>query len=423
MTTEVGDQKLSPQAMAAILEVTSRLASAHDVSAMLDQVVEAARHLLEAEEALVWKTDSEADHLVPAAGAGRPEIRAASHRGAIGACARERRLIIVTDCASDPCFDPATDNPCGLNCRCMLALPLVDHADELLGVLQVFNSRSGVFDRDDQLLAQALAAQCALVLERIRASSESRRGQRMHRELEMAREVQMSTLPDVMPELAGYEVFGLFRPAGLTGGDTFDLIQIDQGFFILMGDATGHGIAPALSAIQMQGMLRVAFRAGADLESAFVHVNNQLLEDLPADRFVTAFVGLLDPERHRLRFHSGGQGPIFLYRAAEGDCKRYGPTSFPLAAAHLDAIPPASELEMAPGDILALLSDGIFEYHNRNDELFGEQRVRELIRAGSELPVDELSARIFEAVEDFAEGAEQGDDMTVVLVKRRTESK
>ncbi len=122
----------------------------------------------------------------------------------------------------------------------------------------------------------------------------------------------------------------------------------------------------------MQAMLRIAFRLGADLESAFMHVNNCLAETLPADRFITAFIGLLDPSTHRMRFHSGGQGPILHYQAGAGTCVRYKPTSFPLGAMPLTRLKPALTLEMLPGDILALLSDGFYEYRN----LAGEQSAR-----------------------------------------------
>ena len=132
----------------------------------------------------------------------------------------------------------------------------------------------------------------------------------------MARVVQMSTLPATMPAIPGYDVYGTFEPAELTGGDTFDLALLDQGLLVVLGDATGHGIAPALSVTQMQAMLRMAFRLGADLETAFMQVNNQLAETLPDDRFITAFIGLLDPSTHQLRFHSGGQGPILHFQAA-----------------------------------------------------------------------------------------------------------
>ena len=300
----------------------------------------------------------------------------------------------------------------------MLTLPLVDHKDVLVGVMQVLNKSGGVFDEDDEALATALAAQCAVALQRVRMTAALIEGEKMRQALEMAREVQMSTLPAVMPKVASYDVCGTFQSADLTGGDTFDLSMLDQGLLIVLGDATGHGIAPALSVTQMHAMLRMAFRLGADLQTAFVEVNNRLTETLAADRFITAFVGLLNPLTHRLHFHSGGQAPILYYRATTGACARYMPTSFPLGAMPLAALKPAVTIDMLAGDILVLLSDGIYEAQNGRGEEFGETRVQELVQAHHKKPMAEWLALLFESVKAFAGGTNQQDDMTAVVVKR-----
>jgi phosphoserine phosphatase len=168
----------------------------------------------------------------------------------------------------------------------------------------------------------------------------------------------------------------------------------------------------------MQAMLRVAFRLGASLETAFTQVNNQLADTLPDDRFITAFIGLLDVQSHRLRFHSGGQGPILHYQAATGACARHKPTSFPLAAMPLTTLRPAVTLEMQPGDVLVLLSDGIYEYASADGEEFGEARVREVVAARHAGTAEALCEALLAAVKAFAKGAPQEDDMTLVLVRR-----
>jgi Stage II sporulation protein E (SpoIIE) len=131
----------------------------------------------------------------------------------------------------------------------------------------------------------------------------------LEREIELAREIQLAALPASMPAVAGYDGAGLFRPAGPTGGDLFDFVRLpDARLLLLLGDATGHGLGPALSATQVTAMVRVALRLGATLDQTFRHVNDQLVEDLPADRFVTAFLGLLDPRTHAVHYHSAGCG-------------------------------------------------------------------------------------------------------------------
>lgn len=404
--------------MRAILEVTSALAAPFDLMTMLAEVVAAAKQVLGAERGSVWLRDPATDELVLEVATEMKQVRVSSGVGLVGACALARRIINVPNCYSDPRFDPTVDKASGYRTRCMLTLPLIDHNDALVGVMQVLNKNDGVFDADDEVLAAALAAQCAVALQRVRMTEALIEGEKMRQALEMAREVQMSTLPATMPRLPGYDLCGTSRPAELTGGDTFDLAQFDQGLLVVLGDATGHGIAPALSVTQMQAMLRVAFGLGADLESAFKQVNNRLAETLPPDRFITAFIGLLDPVTHRLRFHSGGQGPILHYQAADKICALYKPTSFPLGAMPLSQLKPAVTLELLPGDILILLSDGIYEYRDAAGEQFGDRRVQDIVAGHCDKPMAELLNILIQAVDAFARGAPQEDDMTAVLVKR-----
>ena len=134
-------------------------------------------------------------------------------------------------------------------------------------------------------------------------------GEKMRQELEIAREVQLSTLPAAMPTVPGYDTHGFFQPAGADRRRHLRSGADRAGLLIVLGDATGHGIGPALSVTQMQAMLKMAFRLGADLETAFMEVNNLLADTLAEDRFVTAFIGLLDPESHTRALHQRRTGP------------------------------------------------------------------------------------------------------------------
>jgi len=223
-----------------------------------------AKQVLGADRGSVWLYDDATRELVLEVATGIKPVRVPWDAGLVGACAQSRRIINVPDCYADPRFDASTDRATGFHTRCSLTLPLIDHQEALIGVMQVLNKDGGVFDGGDEMLAAALAAQCAIALARVRMTEALIEGERLKRELELARLVQLSSLPAVMPLIPGYDVHGLFLPAEQTGGDTFDLAQIEQGVLIVLGDAAGHGIAPALSVVQMQAMLRMAFRLGAD---------------------------------------------------------------------------------------------------------------------------------------------------------------
>lgn len=399
--------------------MTRALAAPYELRTMLAEVAAAATRVLHAERASVWLLDAARDELHIEVASDLGQLRVPVGTGFVGSCAQSRQPINVPDCYADPRFNAEVDRATGFRTRCMLTLPLVDDRGELVGVMQILNRLVGVFDGGDEALGLALAAQCAVALTRVRMTEQVIAGELMRQELQLASQMQLSTLPSSMPQVEGYEMHASFRPASLTGGDTYDLALIGQGLLIVLGDATGHGIAPALSVTQMHAMLRMAFRLGADLETAFRQVNDQLASTLPDGHFVTAFIGLLDTATHRLRFLSGGQAPILLARAPDGACSSWRATSFPMGAMPLAKPRPAVEVDLAPGDRLVLLSDGVYEAEDAAGAQFGRARVERLLRAQAAATPTQLADRLLEAVRDFAGGAAQGDDITTVIVGRR----
>jgi len=410
--------RLSRQEMEVILAVTRALAAPFDLPALLVEVTAAARRVLHAERGSVWLLEEATAELVLEVSADLGQVRVAVGHGLVGACARDGRLINVPDCYADPRFDASVDRSSGFHTRCSLTLPLVDHQARLIGVMQLLNRHRGVFDAADEALAEALAAQCAVALSRARMTAALVAAEALRREAELAQKVQRSALPSRLPVVAGYDMHASFLPASLTGGDTYDLLAVEQGLLVVLGDAAGHGLAPALAVMQMQAMLRMALRLGATLESAFIQVNDQLVQTLPDGLFVTAFIGLLDAARHRVRFLSGGQGPILHFQAAAGVCAAYRATSFPLGAMPIGSLRPAVEFEMAPGDILVLLTDGIFEYVGPDGDMYGRQRVEQLVRRCHREPASALADLLLADLREFARGAAQQDDITIVLLKR-----
>jgi phosphoserine phosphatase len=416
--------RLNPHDLEAVLAVTRKLAAPFDLHGMLEEVAQAARTVLHAERASVWLLDEARGELYIEVSADLQRVRVPLGVGLVGACAAARAPVNVPDCYADPRFNVAMDRASGFHTRCLLALPLVDHRDALVGVLQILNRREGVFGPAEQALGTALAAQCAVALSRTRMTEAALAGERMRHELELARTVQLATLPAAVPALPGYAMHGLFRPAEQTGGDTWDLALLParegapQELLVLLADATGHGIAPALLVTQMHAMLRMALRMGATLETTFTHVNDQLAATLPDGRFVATAVGLLDPATHRVRMLSGGQGPILHFHAATGACTAYRATSFPMGAAPIARLRPALQIDLAPGDMLVLISDGLFEYEDVDGQPFGRERVLALLREHPRASPAWLNESLLQAALAFARGAPQQDDITMVLVRR-----
>lgn len=402
-----------------ILEVTRKLAAPFDLDTMLTEVVNASRDVLNADRGTVFLYDEATNELVVRVGTDLDHIRIPADKGIVGESAQTRELINVPDCYADDRFNRAIDKQTGYKSRCMLTIPLIGYEDSLIGVLQILNKNHGVFDDQDEYVAQALAAQAAVVIHRAKITEAIIASERLDREISVARDVQIGTLPKEMPVIDGYEFGGAFEPTDQTGGDLYDFVPMgEKRLFLLMGDATGHGIGPALSATQVRAMLRVALRLDSGLDDAFVHINDQLCDDLPDDRFVTGFFGVLDGNTNTVDFHSGGQGPIMHYHAAADAFDWHPATTFPLGYMPQTNVAAPLRAEMDPGDVLGLISDGIYEYENESGEQFGQQRVAEIVSNCADLGAQEMVNEILRAVRSFGGLAPQADDITIVLAKR-----
>lgn len=410
---------LTTEAMWRILEVTRELARPLDFKTMLSHVIDAARAVLHADRGTVFLYDSRTNELYSSVATGVEALRFPAGRGIVGESAETRRVINVPDCYSDPRFNREADRRTGYHTRCLLTVPLIGYDNSLVGVMQVLNKLDGVFSEEDERIATALAAQCAVAIQRMQMLNELLENEKLKKELSVAREIQMRVIPNAVPSVAGYDIAGWCRPANEAGGDIFDVIAVDGNrLMLLLGDATGHGVGPALSVTQVRAMLRMAVRLGADLDEAFHQINDQLADDLPDNRFVTAYMGVLDTQNHRIIYHSGGQGPLMHFHAATGRFEWRNSSTVPMGL--MQGLPregPQSN-ELAPGDILALISDGIFEYENPRREPFGQERVAALMVQHQHEPMTRLLERVVKEVERFSELAPQNDDMTILLVRR-----
>lgn len=416
MTGRVTEAK----ALRRVLEVTRKLGAPFDLDKMLTEVVDAARNVLDADRGTVFLYEEATEELIVRVATELGHIRIPAHKGIVGECAMTRQLINVPDCYADDRFNRAIDKQTGYRSRCMLTIPLIGFEDSLVGVLQILNKNGGVFDEQDEFVASALAAQAAVVLHRARIIETMIATERLDREITVARDVQMGTLPKEMPDIEGYGIAGAFTPTDQTGGDLYDFVPLpDNCLFLLMGDATGHGIGPALSATQVRAMLRVALRLNAGLDDVFVHTNDQLVEDLPDDRFVTAFFGLLDAKTHTVEFHSAGQGPILHYHALSGDYDWHEPSTFPLGYMEQTNLGQPISLKLEAGDILGLISDGIYEYENQDGVQFGQRGVADVIDSMPGAAAKDLVPAIMTAAREHGGEAPQADDITIVLVRRK----
>jgi phosphoserine phosphatase len=256
---------------------------------------------------------------------------------------------------------------------------------------------------------------------------------KVEEDLLIARQIQQGTFPSELPGVPGYQLDGWSEPADATGGDTYDLVACEalgeggltladgdtsRRLVLLLADATGHGIGPALSVTQMRAMLRMALRLGGELSPILAHLNRQLCQDLGGGRFITAWFGDLDARTHELRAIAAGQGPILHYRA-RADALDVAPAdAMPLGILEDTELTPPPPRKLEKGDVVLIASDGIYEARNPTGELFGVDRVAEVLRRHRRDGATTLLHALQEAVRAFCADRPADDDRTAVVLSR-----
>ena len=412
-------------ALEKLLEVARRLGATVDLDAMLTAIVDAATSLLDSERATVFLYDAAADELcsrVATGIQGSPisEIRFPAGKGIAGEVARTGQQVNLPDAYADPRFNPDFDKSSGFRTRSMLTVRLADHDDATVGVLQVLNKRSGPFDSRDEEIAGFLGSQAGVAIQRQQLLGHYAKKQKIERDLSIACSIQKNLLPHENPVFAGFDIAGWNRPADETGGDFYDFLQLDNGALaVLVADATGHGIGPALIMTEARALCRATLLGGQSLERAVDDVQRLLSLDMPEGRFVTAFVGMLHSSGE-LEFLSAGQGPILLYHRADDRFEELPTQGLPLGLMPEVGYDPAVRVTLEEGDMLVLLTDGFYECERADGTAFGSERVEALIRGLRDSLAEEIVQGLADEVAVFTRGVPQMDDLTAVICTRRT---
>jgi serine phosphatase RsbU (regulator of sigma subunit) len=240
-------------------------------------------------------------------------------------------------------------------------------------------------------------------------------------ELAIASEIQAAFLPRTLPAIPGFECAAVNRPAREVGGDLHDLIPLSAGrIAIVCADVSGKGMPAAL----FMGLIRTVLRSAAPRFAAPAKVmrtaNEACCEDAgERGTFVTTFYGVLRPERRTFRYVNAGHNPPLLFRAATGVFETLEPTG-PALGLVCGIEFGEAEVALEPGDALVLFTDGVVEAIDEHEKEFGEERLRETIRAHASASAETILQEILAAVGAHCGGTAQFDDITLVVIRART---
>ncbi len=335
--------------------------------------------------------------------------------------AEEGRPVFMTEGISEEFSQQ--ESIVAMNLRAVACLPLQELAGDgesskVRGILYLDSTKTmHALSGLDQKILDKLASDAGFVLEKIELIRDKQQRLFLEKELELARETQVNLLPQNVPEFSGFRLRAFSRPTRHVGGDFYDFIRLNDGRLTgILADVSGKGVSASLLSSSLQGAMHMQFRSGAEPKAALDELNRFVCERSQANRFVTLFLFTLD-SRGRGSFISAGHNPSYLLRAATGEVDELTSEDMILGAFSF-ATYQAHSVEMAPGDVLVVYSDGLTEAENPEEEMFGERRLVDLIRRNAHLGADGLEEKIFQALDGFTRGHDQTDDITFILAER-----
>ncbi len=285
-----------------------------------------------------------------------------------------------------------------------------------LGVLYLDSRRPAAFSKLDRQILDALAGDAASILDNARLVERERERQRLEQEINIARDIQQALLPRDFREYPHLAVTGFNLPCLSVGGDYFDVFPLSDGrTAFLIADVSGKGLGAALLTTMLQGALS-GMTLGTDPARVFNHINRFLCDHSEVGRYATMFFGILDQQGHLEFINAGHPSPILIRRGAAQEAFTQG--SYPVGLVP-EAEYTAVCLKLEPGDTLVLFSDGVTEAMDPDEQMFGIARLKELLTGQLECPLEQLQKCVLEAVENFARGAHQADDLTLLIVRYR----
>lgn len=413
--------------LSAIRAVSQVMATSIELDNLLRLIIEKLVETLDAELATLFLIDEESQELfsrVLVKNSGLSEIRLKIGEGIAGHVAATGQHLNIPDAYQDPRHLRKFDQMTGIQTRTILSMPMYNPQQKIIGVVQVLNKKTGTFTVRDERLLAVMATQAAISIENARLYEREIQQRLVDQELQTARNIQASFLPQSIPQIEGWDIAAFWRPMLSIAGDFYDFYPLADGrLAVVIADVSGKGVPAALFMALCVTVLRFAMGLGFTPRELLYRANDAILADQSSKMFATTFVAYMDSASGLVQFASAGHNPPLLYRSAQNgkvvnsSCEYLDSPGVALGVfkeVNFDE----QYRQMKAGDILVFYTDGITEILDINGEEFGEQRLERLVVENASSNAQEIKDRIVSAVSLFSKDGTPYDDETLVIVKR-----
>jgi len=343
----------------------------------------------------------------------------ADERSGPGLVWRTQQAVLVEDLEKDDPTSWTTDWLRAEGFRGHAVVPLIAEGRSV-GVLVVNSRAPRLLNEEEMRLLRLMANQAAIAIEKARLHQEELKMQRMERELEVGKQMQLSMLPDTCPVVPGWECVASYEAARVVGGDFYDFFPLanEPGQLgMLIADVAGKGVPAALLMARGCTTIRTVVLVGNDPGTALTQANKLMFRGRQSQLFLTALYAVLDTESGRLVYANAGHNPPLWLQAATGDMQTLNAPGIALGIFG-DIELEEREIRVAPGDLLVFYTDGVTEARDASRDLFGEERLQAIVAANAGASAQEVLDAILDAVREFTGEAEQSDDLTLFVIRR-----
>ncbi len=400
-------------------EITATL----EIERVLSVTTQAVKELLRASAASILTV--EGDELVfqvaigKSASAVKP-FRLPLTQGIAGWVVAHRQAAIVNDVKKDPRFYGILDKKSGFLTESVMAVPMIAN-DKAIGVIEVFNKPGGFSSHDLDLLV-TFSSSAAFAIENARLYQVAVEKGRMERELQMARQVQASFLPQHTPSLPGWELVTRWLPAREVAGDYFDFIQLENGphppaIGLVVADVADKGMPAALFMVDTRSTLRASMYGAAEPAHGITHANTLLYNEANNGMFVTLFYACIEASSPQITYVNAGHNPPLLLRTNQAEptlLKRTG------MAMGIDPAQTYTQVQtnLQQGDLIVFYTDGVPDALNANGREFGMERLREIILQNRNTSAEGIISALEAALQKHIGEQPPFDDITLLVLKR-----
>ncbi len=292
--------------------------------------------------------------------------------------------------------------------------------NKIIGLVLFGLKHSGAqFAGKDLELLSAACNQIAAAIENARLYEAEAEKLKIDRDLENAKRIQISLLPNSIPNINGLDISGSMHPAMQVGGDYYDIIRLDEKrVFVIIGDVSGKGLAASFYMSKLETMIKLFCSAGRTPKEVLVEVNKKITPTIERNWFITVSIALFNTETKKINYCRAGHTPLLV--AKDFHLDEYIPKGIGIGMKTeeiFDNSIEEIELPLAAGQLFAFYSDGITEAMNKEKDLFGDERFKSILKQSSSRSAMQVENEIMHSLKTFRESEPQNDDITLVLVK------